>query len=391
MLKILTIIFNLLFFQFSNFADNHLICLHVGEGNKLEFSVNGSHEMQLDHYLWQKTKESDYCAYIAGKGKIAIWEKDTDTRYFLKERRLILNMKNGFWELQGKSFPGKMEIVLLSSGKLSCNVYLPMKDYLKGVLNGEMGAWKKDALEALKAQAVASRSYYYFRKLENEIQMNPTISFQHYLYSNNYHEDINKAIDETENFILAYKGKPALTVYSADCGGYSASSREVWGNEDLSYLQSRWDGVDFKNEFCSEGKRHIWKANFSNLELRNLLRKQMAVEEDEWISDIRILERGTSGRVIQLLIKTNKRNFILTHEKIRTFFKTDSLPQGLNSRLFDIEFLEEGIVINGMGFGHGAGMCQCGALKMAKLGYNYQQILNFYFPGTKLMVLKKGG
>ncbi|MGC8867100.1 MAG: SpoIID/LytB domain-containing protein, partial [Elusimicrobiales bacterium] len=104
------------------------------------------------------------------------------------------------------------------------------------------------------------------------------------------------------------------------------------------------------------------------------------------IKNIRIYSKDKSGRAIKLLISTDKGNIRVEAKDLREFIGTFDIKSTFISK---IEKRSLGFKIYGRGWGHGIGLCQDGAKKMADLGFNYKKILEFYYPGSKIMNIEK--
>ena len=253
---------------------------------------------------------------------------------------------------------------------------IPLEEYIVGVLAGEMPI--NFELEALKAQAVASRSYALKRieyNKDKEYDIVDSIQNQVYLdneylkqaWSNNYVKNINKlrnAVNNTIDEYLEYNGKIADTLFFSTSNGYTEDSINIF-DFDCEYLksvESNWD-KEVSPVFSSSKVLSLTEF-YQKLNLpynKNL--------------NIEIEKRSNTGRI--LLLKINNKEFKGT--EIYNLL-------GLKSTDFTIELQGETIEINTKGYGHGVGMSQYGALGMAKKGYTYKEILSHYYQGT---ILKK--
>jgi len=282
---------------------------------------------------------------------------------------------------------------------------LSFAEYLKGVLPYEIGA--NSPLEALKVQAVIARTWaiYNSNRFEaDKFHLCVTTQCQVYKYPVS-NQNIEKAILDTQNQVLVFEGKPVNSFYHASNGGISAFSSESWEMSDYPYLTSKFDFKNSENNFLNSsikkrdelkyflqtdknnffGEDHYlfrWKRKVSAKEILNLLQKNDLANINSEISDLKVLKRGTSGRVMQLEInlKNPMRRIILTKDDIRKSLKF------LPSNLFIIDKLNDNLwFFTGGGFGHGVGLSQSGAIEMAKMGYTYQKILKHYYEKTKIL------
>lgn len=255
---------------------------------------------------------------------------------------------------------------------------IPLEEYIVGVLAGEMPI--SFELEALKAQAVASRSYALKRmeyNKDNDYDVVDSIMNQVYLDSNylkdawgiSYVKNINKlrkAVNGTLDEYLTYDNKIADTLFFSTSNGYTEDSKNVF-DFDCSYLKSvasPWD-KDTSSAYLTTKRMKL--TEFYQL-LNIPYNKNLNIE---------IEKRSTTNRI--LLLKINN------HE----FKGTDVYNKlSLRSTDFTIDLEGDTIKITTKGYGHGVGMSQYGALGMAKEGYTYDEILEHYYPNTTIAKLK---
>ncbi|NIA22762.1 MAG: SpoIID/LytB domain-containing protein [Proteobacteria bacterium] len=297
----------------------------------------------------------------------------------------------------GRGYKGIIEFRVLSGKAVVIN-NVPIEAYLKGVVPYEIGNLNIDKIEAIKAQAVAARTYV-IRKLTN--------SRNKYYYVYNDIRDqvyrgvmensnvVDMACDATRGIILTYKNKPIDAKYSSCCGGVTADARELWTDKKVPYLTPVIDAKSyliFKGKpFCSNSRYSHWTIKYSKGELFGILKKNLSrltgKSEDEIgnIKSIVITKRGPSRRVIEVIVYTSAGEFSVEKNNIRMLLKNNSEPsKSLPSTLFTMEMGGDSIKIIGRGYGHGAGMCQYGAMGMAEKGYNYKDILRHYYRGVHL-------
>lgn len=249
-----------------------------------------------------------------------------------------------------------------------------LEEYIVGVLAGEMPIYFE--LEALKAQAVAARSYA-LKRMEynknNEYDVVDSIMNQVYLdrnylkeaWGSSYTSNINKlirAVNETSGEYLDYNGGIADALFFSTSNGYTENSDVVF-SFDVPYLKSvdsKWD----------ESVSSVFHSSIT-ISVSDFLQKMKISKSDKVVfSDI---VKSDTGRVISINI--NGANF-------KGMDVYNNL--GLKSLDFSLEQVGSNIVINTSGYGHGVGMSQYGALGMAKNGYNYRDILLHYYTGVSI-------
>ena len=249
-----------------------------------------------------------------------------------------------------------------------------LEDYVVGVVAGEMPV--SFDMEALKAQAVASRSYV-LRKLndnrDGSYDVVDTTSNQVYFdlddlknnWQDNYINYLNKvreAVNATAGEYLEYNGDVANTMFFSTSNGYTEDCSVVFSS-DVPYLrsvESNWDSsVNSNFNYVKEVSLKEF-YNMLGLTFNNKL-------------NIIILKRSNSNRVISLKING-------------VDFSGSDVYNRLKIRSTDFNITQNGdnIIIKTKGFGHGVGMSQYGAYGMAKAGYNYKEILSHYYVGTNL-------
>ena len=251
---------------------------------------------------------------------------------------------------------------------------IKLEEYVVGVVAGEMPA--SFEIEALKAQAVASRSYA-LKKINdnknNSYDVVDTTSNQVYLdadelknkWQDNYVSYINKirqAVNETSMEYLEYNGEVANTMFFSTSNGYTEDSQVVF-SEDIPYLRSvdsSWDE--------SVSSTFKYEVTFS---LSDFYEK-LGIDYNKKLSVV-VLDRSSSNRIIKLKINGVE----ITGREVYNKLK-------IRSTDFTIRQDGDNVVIDTKGYGHGVGMSQYGALGMAKDGYNYKEILDHYYTGTKL-------
>lgn len=255
---------------------------------------------------------------------------------------------------------------------------VPLEEYVVGVLAGEMPT--SFDLEALKAQAVAARSYV-LRKMEyakkDAFDVVDTVSNQVYLneeelkekWKNEYEEKITKiktAVRETSGQYLEYGGKVIEAFFFSTSTGVTENSGEVFSTQ-LPYLKSvdsKWD-ADVSPVFQVNYEFSL--ADFYtklNLPYQNPL-------------TIQITKATSSGRAKELTINGTVVSASTVFSKLN-----------LKSTFFTIEQVGSNVHITTKGYGHGVGMSQYGAYGMAKAGYQYDEILKHYYQGVEIKNLK---
>jgi stage II sporulation protein D len=288
-------------------------------------------------------------------------------------------MGEGEIKVNGKSFQGSMEVVEEPRGTLTVINQLPLDEYVMGVLAGEIP--RNWPLEALKAQAIAARTFAVLNRMEARQKGQPydlenTALFQMYQGSELVNENIRKAVLDTKNEILTFNGKPITAFFHSNCGGYTSGSLGVW-SKDQPYLQP------VSCPFGNNGAHFRWKAEISIPDMVRKLRSAGLQIED--VVRIDIISRDESHRIQELSIMDGDG----TKKKMKgSAFRMALGPDLVRSTRFDAEVERTKVLFNGNGWGHGVGLCQEGAYGMALKGYGAFDILRYYYRGIMLEKLK---
>ncbi len=254
---------------------------------------------------------------------------------------------------------------------------VPLEEYIAGVLAGEMPVSFHE--EALKAQAVASRSYVMFQIIKNqkkEYDVVDTVLNQVYLDSDTlkekwknhyeeYYQKITNAVKDTAYQYLVYQDKVAEALFFSTSTGYTENSEEVFANK-VPYLRSVESSWDKISPAFQEVDTYTKKEFLDALKLPNT--NEISIS---------ILSKTGAGRINSIQINDS------------TFSGADVMSKlHLRSRAFTITVGEENVTIQTKGYGHGVGMSQYGAEGMAQAGYPYDEILKHYYTDIEIKKIK---
>lgn len=278
---------------------------------------------------------------------------------------------------------------------------VPLEAYLEGVVPYEIGEPGPDAYAAVEAQAVAARTYALSRM---DINRNQPYDVESGVMDQVYrgHAKTSRlstaAVRDTRAMVLSYRGALCDAYYSATCGGCTSDIRTVWPDRpDAPFLHGVLDrAAGSSTSFCAQARNFRWSFSFSGHDLGNTLRQTLpallnvAPGSVGQLVDVNITQRTKSGRVWSLSIQTSTGTFTVQGDRIRRALMLD-VQKGriLPSTMFDLVKQMSGnrlasVEITGGGNGHGVGMCQNGAIEMARRGYAYDMILQHYYPGSEL-------
>lgn len=296
-------------------------------------------------------------------------------------------------EINGKKFRGVLKIFERNSEVKVVN-QISLEDYVKGVMTREMPVGNgTENYEALKAFSICVRTYALNKLIEKKdlFDIYPDTRDQVYGGAEGETDYTNRIVDETKNQILTYDDKPAKVFYHSTCGGFTEDVKNVFGNQSIPYLISVEDGAD---HYCKISPRYEWVENYSQETFIDRLFKSNYLDNKNYsLVGVEILSRFESGRVnelkINLLDENNNEKIIsLFGNSMRSVIRTSDNKSILRSNYFNVSLDDNNnVIIDGKGSGHGVGMCQWGAIGQSKQNTNYINILNHYFPGTKIQNL----
>lgn len=331
-------------------------------------------EALSDGKAWQAYKKGETLSVSQSGDQIIINGKKKKGPIYLSAPKA----DGAAFSVKGNSYRGdiKLQPSAYVSGVTVVNA-VPMEEYLCGVVPSEVStSWHEDAL---KAQAVAARTYAMFHRNDNRdagYDVTDDTRSQVYRGTAVETEATSRAIVETAGEIVTSDGKAIDAVFHSNGGGYTENSENVWGSK-LSYLR----GV---KEESSKVVNQAWTKTVSLSDFQRVL--DIGNLEKIDLSElkkgpVKAKDRGVSGRVTSFTVHGSKGKKVVTGSQIRSWF-------GLSSTLFDLEVKGENVVFMGYGSGHGLGLSQWGAEAMAAKHGNgkdyYKKILTHYFTGTKV-------
>lgn len=297
--------------------------------------------------------------------------------------------------INGKPYRGEAEIARNPDGSLLVINNLSLEYYLMGVVPCEIGRMPSQFYEALKAQAVAARSYAISRKGKRKdggFELYASTADQVYGGQEKESEITNRAVMETKGIVGIYDGKVIQANYSSTCGGVTANVNDVWQGSDIPYLHSIKDRPRYQGccvlgvpplswlfappPFCVNSPHYSWKKTIPKTELYSVIGQFSGGRESELVVH-GIGYHKKNARSGSLVARTDVGKVEISSVRMRNLF---NLP----SDFFTMNIGNNTVEFDGKGWGHGVGMCQYGALGMAKQGYSYEKILKHYYRGIKL-------
>lgn len=300
----------------------------------------------------------------ASDGNLQIRGAETATR---KIRRVVVDGKRAvrvddgvyYGRIEVRADPDKPRRLFIVNR-------LPLTSYLLGVVGHEMsGGWPR---EALKAQAVAARTYAMRRRVENRSEpfdLSDDALSQVYRGAERIGPQVIEAVRSTRGEVLGYDHGLADAVYHSTCGGGTRSSKAAFGGS-APYL------VEQTCEWCRGSPTYRWVAAFSRNEASELLRRAGLID-----GSLRVLERSEDDSKVRVEAQRERE---VPAAEVRRALGSSKMP----SVRFAVKTDGDKVTVAGRGFGHGVGMCQWGARGQALVGRGYREILAYYYPGARI-------
>ncbi len=272
--------------------------------------------------------------------------------------------------LNGREYTPPLEVVPNGGGVAVVNE-LPLEEYLAGVLRAEAG--ERWPVEALRAQAIAARTYAaYHRALNAGKPYHIVASTANQQYAGRVASASPAwgAVLETTGQVLLWEGELFPAFYHTDSGGYTEDPRTVFGARNMPALKR------VISPFSAGSPHFHWSLDLGLAELSEMLRRQGT--DVGTVQAVEVTERTASLRAATVTIRGSRGEVRLRGNDLRRAVGYDTLK----STLFAVAVDDTTAHFAGRGYGHGVGLCQWGARGMAERGYTARQILSFYYPGA---------
>ncbi|QDP39488.1 SpoIID/LytB domain-containing protein [Radiobacillus deserti] len=386
---------------------------YIENPSKLKIEFKGDYK-SLDPTL--TIKEGVAYQLTMKKGSLVL--KGKKEKHTFQDSLILIPDKydeNHILYINDRPYLGAMEFRAEEDNTIRPVNQLPLEDYLKGVVPFEVyPTWD---LEALKAQALAARTY--AASHINE-EINDTISYQVY-GGYTWKEKTTKAVEETKGEVITHKGKLIEAFFSASNGGVTESNKNVWGGKAQSYFPIKkdpydpiepweftlhrtqidlntidwdafdwWDALQEKDKDISESMKRYLKGKGYSGDLKILAIPKFELAEKQLSS-----ERSVKGSLTVEFMERLFDGTVLFHRYNLTNVNLNKIRPMIGGTIFksylidSLEADKESYTMKGRGFGHGVGMSQWGAQGMAESGKSYREIIQFYYPGTKITPFDK--
>lgn len=344
-------------------------------------ALNGSYQLHSRKgYIADFTEGQSLSLYLNSSGEIHLSRNGEflglyDTLLMLQSSHLdYLNFEpksKGNLKLKARQYEGDFEITSIRNSITIVNVIFS-ESYLEGVLASEAGI--RCAKEYYKVQAIISRTFAVNNKLKHsEEGFNLCDAVHCQAYYGRYQGeslDLTSGIKETYGQVLVDSNQNSFpTFFSANCGGQSAETDQVWNRLLPNYLSHQ-------DSFCIHTRQANWEKYIPKKELLNFISKNYFFD---------VSKKKHRDLVFNFTQEGRKTFFIhpsygIPLRDLRSAFK-------LRSTYFSCEPVGDKVLLRGRGFGHGIGLCQEGAMEMVRLGFDYKAILAFYFRESKLSLI----
>jgi stage II sporulation protein D len=289
----------------------------------------------------------------------------------LRSDRIEVRGRHGDVTVNSLTVAGRVTIKR-QNGRLMAINELPLEDYVKGVVPSEMSAnWHP---EALKAQAMAARTYALYKIRQNgKKDFDVVASTKDQVYKGRAGADgpAGRAVDETRGQVLAFQDEPILAAFFSTAAGPTEDALNVW-SVDLPYLKGVECPFDMNSPYF-QWRTDVWLP----------LLEQRLREEGFPVGVIAGLSPAfytKAGRVSHVRILHSDGELHVKGEDLRRVLGYTVL----SSTQFDFEVVGFQIQFTGRGAGHGVGLCQWGAKELAEKGYSAEAIVRYYYPGAEI-------
>ena len=305
--------------------------------------------------------------------------------------------ENRFAMANGRRYRGRLNVVRDAAGITLIN-RVPVESYLAGVIGGEMGPRRADERQAMLAQAVVSRTFALRNRGRWESQgFDAWADVRDQVYTGIAGEtpEVWGALRTTRGEVLRYDGEMIYAYFHSTCGFSTAGVDEAFKTaQGQPYLRPISDASGGGHYYCELSPRFRWREEWDAAKLRAILSRTLPAMMNagggglQRITDVAVTRTTRSGRVGELSITFEHGDVRVPGPDVRAVLRPQP-DQLLGSTSFQLEVTKEGgavsrLVASGVGWGHGVGFCQWGAVGRARAGQDYRKIVTTYFPGTNV-------
>lgn len=339
---------------------------------------------------------------LNGAARSVMQLKTSDGKYYNCSNLVAIRSKEKEEFVVGKdSFEGGATYFLTPSSvrKIELAIEDSVENLVKKILPGEL--FLSSPLETLKAQAVAARTDVFMqlgkRHIAEPWHICSKVHCQKILWGEPSNPKFVQAVEETKGEILIYGGTyVARAPYCSSSGGKTEDIRNVWFTAEKPYLRGVWDGdkildldlskendfkaflaMDYGEDNIQMNKRRRWEVTFSQEKIDELINKTYKIGK---LKSVKPLSCGVSGRVYKIEFVGEESSAELYGE-----LNIRKLLNNLYSSAFVVSHVNDEWIFKGMGWGHGVGMSQMGAISLGRKNRDFKFILQKYYPGTDII------
>jgi len=341
--------------------------------------------IESDHGLYWKDRRFTGVMTLSIDGDRVVMRQGS--RRLTRTQRVELLVPEGAFDIHrphgaGRRTTGILEVTIRRNELLVVN-HVDLETYVLGIVEPELGSLSLPA-EAMKAQIVAARSYFLAVSNRHPGQSYEFCDGPHcqvYAGIGHYPKRFLEAAQAVRGLYLTYHGRPAAAFFHHSCGGTTAAIEDIWPGPAIPYLRSVVDGSP--TAYCHLAPHNDWTIRITRHALRNCFARQGWIRNGEALDSLRVIRRNKSGRADQILVQSSQPRWV------RADLFCHTVNRAFNGEVLfstDFQIYAEGnyFRFEGRGWGHGVGMCQSGAIVMARHGKKYTEILSHYFPGTNI-------
>lgn len=356
---LISLIFSFLFFTASA-KDVFIDVLSAYKSKKIQLEFpKGDYTVNLDDQDILRIKSTDVLMVYTIGNKVSLFKNAQSVGTF---RQLYFSTDDADAHIKVQVLAPKQKIFFYQdqlfirtlAARLQIVNEIELNKYIKGVIESEIGNVKN--AELLKVQAVISRTYalkHLDRHKVDGAQLCDMVHCQVYHGKNRFNKEISAAVDSTHYEVIIDQDSNLIeAVFHANCGGLTVNSEDIW-LKPRTYLKSVVD------TFCMSEKQANWTKE---------------IDKQKWLNYFNA--RSNNIQAPFNIEVENRLTYLpsctLTTKELREAFN-------LRSTYFSVEEVGDKLLLKGKGFGHGVGMCQEGAIRMANLGKQYQEIIHFYY------------
>ena len=279
--------------------------------------------------------------------------------------------------LNGVVYRGELEVFVNPLGKPVLVNEVEVEDYLRGVVPQELGPHSYPQIEALKTQAVASRTFalaHQGSRASRGYDLYADHRSQVYAGLKGEHLATDRAIRGTRGLIATFQGKAIVALYSSTCGGKTESYDAIFNRPPLPYLKGGALCPDEKSRYHRWQEKITISRILKNSESLAQLGKLKKLVRSRTSAQGRLLELVWEGSEGERILRGNELRFTLG---LRSNWVIDFHPLMAKGEIVEVD-------VKGRGWGHGVGLCQMGAVELARRGWSFERILKHYYQGVKL-------